>query len=448
MYVLDPRRQFTVFTVDWKEVTVRCLCAAWRPLWPECVLQRDFEGFGELEEEAVVHEIVCLGNSIGLEVDDVEELVEEHSKELSTEELLEFHKEENETLKRSLTSEESGEDEDKEESRIIPAKDLKDAFFSWSKLSKLAEDYHPNVGSVQKAIKQISDHGNRWFNWLILLVPTSKEKRMRYTGHAELYGRGEDEHGIDREACIDSDVEGDDSDSDPYYVLEQKERDDDDDEWQMEERGLLSSPSPGTSSTPSISPTTSSLTAWLHPPNTCQNKRYQNVVFDESLMLWRGNIGFCQYIPSKHHRFGLKLFVICNCKTGFMLDIVLDTRNATEVTDDMSLGMAAAVVKTLMAPFLNNNHCLYVGNWYTGPALFEEHNKAAAFEADPFTTSASIRHDLALQCSTQTVRNRHMEARMEYALEYADKEDSFWDRVVFCDEKTFCTDSPTSNRNV
>ncbi|KAG7164606.1 hypothetical protein Hamer_G004991 [Homarus americanus] len=127
-----------------------------RPLWPECVLQRDFEGFEELDEEAVVHESVCLGNSMGLEVDDdddVEELVEEHSKELSTEELLELHKEQNETLKWSLTSEESGE-EDKEESRIIPAKDLKDAFFCWSKLSKLAEDYHPDVGSVQKAISE------------------------------------------------------------------------------------------------------------------------------------------------------------------------------------------------------------------------------------------------------------------------------------------------------
>ncbi|KAG7155725.1 Tigger transposable element-derived protein 1-like 155 [Homarus americanus] len=152
----------------WKEVTVRCLCAAWRPLWPECVLQRDFEGFEESEEEAVVHEIVALGNSMGLEVDDddVEELVEEHSKELSTEELLELHKEENETLKRSLTSEESGEEEDKEESRIIPAKDLKDAFFCWSKLSKLAEDYHPDVGSVQKAISVFNDNVMNYF-WKI-----------------------------------------------------------------------------------------------------------------------------------------------------------------------------------------------------------------------------------------------------------------------------------------
>ncbi|KAG7171120.1 Tigger transposable element-derived protein 1-like 171 [Homarus americanus] len=156
---------------SWKEVTVRCLCAAWRPLWPECALQRDFEGFEELEEEAVLHEIVALGNSMGLEVDDddVEELVEEHSKELSTEELLELHKEENETLKRSLTSEESGEEEDKEESRIIPAKDLKDAFFCWSKLSKLAEDYHPDVGSVQKAISSWYSALRMDFNEDILL---------------------------------------------------------------------------------------------------------------------------------------------------------------------------------------------------------------------------------------------------------------------------------------
>ncbi|KAG7165576.1 hypothetical protein Hamer_G013074, partial [Homarus americanus] len=93
---------------------MRSLCAAWRPLWPECVLQRDFEGFKELEEEAVVHEI-------------------------------------------------SGEDEDKEESRIIPAKDLKDVFFCWSKLSKLAEDYHPDVGSVEKAISVFNDNVMNYF---------------------------------------------------------------------------------------------------------------------------------------------------------------------------------------------------------------------------------------------------------------------------------------------
>ncbi|KAG7158396.1 hypothetical protein Hamer_G029018, partial [Homarus americanus] len=58
---------------------------------------------------------------------------------------------------------ESGEEEDKEESRIILAKDLKDAFFCWSKLSKLAEDYHPDVGSVQKAISVFNDNVRNYF---------------------------------------------------------------------------------------------------------------------------------------------------------------------------------------------------------------------------------------------------------------------------------------------
>ena len=75
---------------------------------------------------------------------------------------------------------------------------------------------------------------------------------------------------------------------------------------------------------------------------------YKNLNIDESLMLWRGNIGFRQYIPSKRHRFGLKLFVLCDCKTGFVQDIVLYTGAGTEVSDDKSLGLSGAVVTTLM----------------------------------------------------------------------------------------------------
>lgn len=37
---------------------------------------------------------------------------------------------------------------------------------------------------------------------------------------------------------------------------------------------------------------------------------------------------------------------------------------------------------------------------------------------------------------------------MEYALEYADKPETFWDRVVFCDEKTFSTDDPAAAQYV
>lgn len=97
----------------------------------------------------------------------------------------------------------------------------------------------------------------------------------------------------------------------------------------------------------------------------------KNEVIDESLMLWRGNILFRQYIPSKCHRFDLKLFIRCDCKTRFAKYLVLYTGAATEVTKDMSLGLSGAVVKTFTDPFLDNNHVLFVDNWYTSPGLVE-----------------------------------------------------------------------------
>ena len=98
-------------------------------------------------------------------------------------------------------------------------------------------------------------------------------------------------------------------------------------------------------------------------------KPFQNLVIDESLVLWRGNLAFKQYIPSKRHRFGIKLFVICDCKTGYVLGIILYT-GATTLTDiDPELGLSGSIVKTLMEPYLDKNHILFTDNWYTSPKL-------------------------------------------------------------------------------
>ncbi|GBO12086.1 hypothetical protein AVEN_241812-1 [Araneus ventricosus] len=63
-------------TSDWKESNVECV----------------FEGFEAVPEEPVVNGIVSLTKAMVLEVDsnDSDELVEEHNKELSTEELEDY----------------------------------------------------------------------------------------------------------------------------------------------------------------------------------------------------------------------------------------------------------------------------------------------------------------------------------------------------------------------
>ncbi|GIY25674.1 tigger transposable element-derived protein 1 [Caerostris darwini] len=74
----------------WLGVTTKTLTSAWKKLWPEAVAERIYE---ELEPGvSVEEEIVSLGKSMGLEVEerDVNELIEEYTQELTTEEIQEL----------------------------------------------------------------------------------------------------------------------------------------------------------------------------------------------------------------------------------------------------------------------------------------------------------------------------------------------------------------------
>jgi len=76
-----------------QQVTYRTMNSACRKLWPECVAGRDFEDFDN-ENSAVIDDIVSVGKNMGLEVEneDVEELLEDHKDELSTEDLEQLQK--------------------------------------------------------------------------------------------------------------------------------------------------------------------------------------------------------------------------------------------------------------------------------------------------------------------------------------------------------------------
>ena len=111
----------------------------------------------------------------------------------------------------------------------------------------------------------------------------------------------------------------------------------------------------------------------------CMNP-IQNLCIDESLLLWKGRLGFKQYIPSKRHRFGTRLFQLVDCETKFIPDFIVCTRSTTEYQVISELGLSGSVVMELMQRYLNKGHHLYVDNWYMGPALFEllHRNKTGA----------------------------------------------------------------------
>lgn len=98
---------------------------------------------------------------------------------------------------------------------------------------------------------------------------------------------------------------------------------------------------------------------------------YKKLVIDEALMLFKGRLGFKQYIPSKRHRFGIKLFILCDCETGIVLDMIVYTGKKTEISRSGELGLSGEVAKQLMGKYLGKGHTLYTDNYYTSPNLYD-----------------------------------------------------------------------------
>jgi hypothetical protein len=78
---------------------------------------------------------------------------------------------------------------------------------------------------------------------------------------------------------------------------------------------------------------------------------------------------FKQYIKSKRHKFGIKLYVLCDCETGYVLDFIVYKGAQTEMESIPELGVSGGIVATLMKPYLSKGHSLYTDNYYTSPTL-------------------------------------------------------------------------------
>ena len=141
----------------WGQVSLRSLQSAWKNLWPSCVSARDFEGFiPSVHDSAVVDDIVSLGRALGIEVDsdDVEELVQEHSEDLTTDELRILHEEQLQEVTEELSS---GEEERNSKERA-PTADIKKYLRQWTEFGNSLERFHPDVPAVHRNINQFDEN--------------------------------------------------------------------------------------------------------------------------------------------------------------------------------------------------------------------------------------------------------------------------------------------------
>ncbi|GFS79232.1 tigger transposable element-derived protein 1 [Nephila pilipes] len=134
----------------WLGVTTRTLTSAWKKLWPEAVAERIYE---ELEPGmSVEEEIVSLGKSMGLEVEerDVNELVEEHTQELTTEEIQELQSQQQTEIMQEIGFEES-------EEEVISTSEIKEILEMWERVSQFVEKKHPEKVATCRASDLFND---------------------------------------------------------------------------------------------------------------------------------------------------------------------------------------------------------------------------------------------------------------------------------------------------
>lgn len=73
-----------------------------------------------------------------------------------------------------------------------------------------------------------------------------------------------------------------------------------------------------------------------------------------------------QYLPKKLVKFGIKVFVNSESKTGYVLTFQIYTGKVTSAAPE---SVGHCVVLDLLGPYLGKGHWLFIDNYYTSPEL-------------------------------------------------------------------------------
>lgn len=150
---------------------------------------------------------------------------------------------------------------------------------------------------------------------------------------------------------------------------------------------------------------------------------YKNLCIDESIVPFKGRLSIKQYLPKKRNRFGIKLFVLCDVKTGIIVDFIVYCGANTAISDPANLGVGGAVVTTLMRDFIGSKRHLYIDNWYTSPKLLEYLYSNKIYACGTVKPNRSGMPPLKEKLARGEVVSKSREPLM--ALKWKDKKDIF-----------------------
>ncbi|UYV84264.1 hypothetical protein LAZ67_X001696 [Cordylochernes scorpioides] len=118
------------------------------------------------QEPPIIDAIVSLGKTLGLEVNEpiIQELVEEEDQELTTNELIDLHREQHQEVKEVISS---GEEEDENSLGSLPSDQIREICKMWETVQLFVAKHHPNKPAALRATDQFNDNAMSHFREIL-----------------------------------------------------------------------------------------------------------------------------------------------------------------------------------------------------------------------------------------------------------------------------------------
>ncbi|XP_063971496.1 piggyBac transposable element-derived protein 4-like [Lytechinus pictus] len=98
----------------------------------------------------------------------------------------------------------------------------------------------------------------------------------------------------------------------------------------------------------------------------------QTLSVDEAMIKYNGRLAWKQYMPKKPTKWGIKLWCLCDSKTGYCLTFQVYTGRGMDAELVQQFGLGYTVVMGLLNQYLLRNHIVYADNFFSSLPLVED----------------------------------------------------------------------------
>jgi hypothetical protein len=98
----------------------------------------------------------------------------------------------------------------------------------------------------------------------------------------------------------------------------------------------------------------------------------QDILIDESLMLWKGRLSFKQYLPLKASKFGIKTYELCDATTGYLWSFLVYAGKDTKLDSPLitaDTNKSIAIVLEPVEPLLKQGCTVWMDHFCNTPCL-------------------------------------------------------------------------------